>query len=239
MQRTVLYQAHVNLGAKMTEFHDWEMPLYYTSILDEHRAVREAVGLFDISHMGQVIVEGPNAESSLNALLVSDIASVGTGRACYTLMLNERGGIIDDLIVYRIGPQRFLVIVNCSRRAVDVDWLQQHCTVRVSVSDVSATRGILALQGPRSAGLLDNALGSPVSILGRFDAKPLPGLGQDAWVARTGYTGSDGFEVFADNAVITLLWARLCPAVQGAGGAAVGLGARDTLRVEAGLRLYG
>ena len=121
MNKTALHERHRQLGAKMTDFHGWDMPLYYTSILEEHKAVRQALGVFDISHMGQVLVTGPDAAKTLDALMVSDIGQVGEGRACYTLMLNESGGIIDDLIIYRIGEQEYLIIVNCGNRRVDDD----------------------------------------------------------------------------------------------------------------------
>ncbi len=239
MNRTALYDRHLHLVAKMTEFHGWEMPLYYTSILEEHACVRQGVGLFDISHMGQVWVQGPGAIDTLNELIVSDLTQVGENRACYTLLLNERGGIVDDVIVYRLAPQEFLVIVNCATRERDYAWFLAHRRGRVDMHDRSAGRSILAIQGPKAAALLEQVLGIPVSAVGRFSVTSLRALGEGAFVARTGYTGSDGFEVFLSNAHAVRLWDRLLEHGRALGVQPVGLGARDTLRLEAGLRLYG
>ncbi|MBI2885440.1 MAG: glycine cleavage system aminomethyltransferase GcvT [Candidatus Omnitrophica bacterium] len=239
LQRTGLYEAHLALGAKTTPFHGWEMPLYYTSILDEHRSVRSAAGLFDISHMGQVWVSGPDAQAMLDGLVVSDLTQVAEGRACYTMLVNEQGGILDDIIIYRVAAWDYLVIVNCGTRAKDAQWLGTHATSRASVDDISDGRAIIALQGPKSAGLMEAALELHVNPLGRFAAMPLPGWGERAWVSRTGYTGSDGFECFLPDAFARRLWTRLIEGGKAAGLSPAGLGARDTLRLEAGLRLYG
>ncbi|MDP3723767.1 MAG: glycine cleavage system aminomethyltransferase GcvT [Candidatus Omnitrophota bacterium] len=240
MNRTALHSRHLALGAKMTDFHDWDMPLYYTSILEEHKAVRQAAGLFDISHMGQVLVTGPQAAQTLNAVMVSDITQVGEGRACYTLMLNEAGGILDDLIVYRIGEGDYLVIVNCSNRAGDVAWLQAHREGRTTITDISQGRSILALQGPLACRLLEQSLDARVAGLGRFEMAPIRTMGPEACIARTGYTGGDGFELFLQDRHAQRLWDLLLSGrTLEEGVQPVGLGARDTLRIEAGLRLYG
>ncbi len=239
MQKTALHERHRRLGAKMTEFHGWDMPLYYTSILEEHKAVREALGLFDVSHMGQVLVTGPDATATLNELVVSDIAHVGVGRACYTLMLNEQGGILDDLIVYRTGEDGYLVIVNCGNRASDLAWLTAHRRGQTVINDISSGRSILAVQGPRACRLLEQLLDARVTSLGRFDVAPMRTMGPDACIARTGYTGSDGFELFVPDQHAQRLWDLILSSGQPVGARPVGLGARDTLRVEAGLRLYG
>ena len=239
MNKTALHERHRQLGARMVNFHDWEMPLYYTSILEEHKAVRQALGIFDISHMGQVIVDGSNAVSVLNHLMVSDINQVGCGRACYTLMLNESGGIIDDLIVYRIGEERYLVIVNCANRATDVDWITAHRSGKVNVTNISDGRSMLAVQGPSACHVLERILSMKIASLGRFDIVPISTVGGDAYVARTGYTGSDGFEIFLPDSKALWLWDKVLNDAKSNGVLPVGLGARDTLRVEAGLRLYG
>ncbi|HEX9780708.1 MAG TPA: glycine cleavage system aminomethyltransferase GcvT [bacterium] len=239
LARTALYERHLAFGARMTEFHGWEMPLYYTSILDEHRAVREALGVFDTSHMGQVLVTGAAATDTLNGLVVSDLARLGTGRACYTLMLNERGGILDDLIIYRLGGEEFLVIVNCGRREEDVAWMRRHAEGRADITDISAGRSMLAVQGPLASRVLEELLDAKVAGLGRFEMAPIRTMGPDASIARTGYTGGDGFELFLPDAHATRLWEAILAASAGAGGRPAGLGARDTLRLEAGLRLYG
>ncbi len=239
MNKTALYDRHRQLGAKMTDFHGWDMPLYYTSILEEHKAVRQALGLFDISHMGQVVVSGPDAVQMLNHLMVSDLSQVGEGRACYTLMLNEVGGILDDLIVYRLGTEDMLVIVNCGNRTSDVEWLTAHATGRTTVTDISEGRSILAVQGPRASRVLEEILDARVAGLGRFGVAPIRTMGPDACIARTGYTGSDGFELFLPDHHAKRVWEMVLTMAKPMGALPVGLGARDTLRVEAGLRLYG
>ncbi|MBI4597379.1 MAG: glycine cleavage system aminomethyltransferase GcvT [Candidatus Omnitrophica bacterium] len=239
MNKTALNEKHRALGAKMTDFHGWEMPLYYTSILDEHRAVRQALGIFDISHMGQVLVTGPDATRTLNHLMVSDFSQVGLNRACYTLMLNERGGIIDDLIIYRLGEEEFLVIVNCGNRAIDVEWLRAHRQGNTTVTNISEERAILAIQGPLASRVLETLIDAKVAGLGRFEIAPIRTIGPDACIARTGYTGSDGFELFLPNRHAGRLWEATLAAGKPQDAHPVGLGARDTLRVEAGLRLYG
>jgi aminomethyltransferase len=223
----------------MTDFHGWEMPLYYTSILEEHTSVRTTGGIFDISHMGQVWISGPGALETLNELIVSDLTQVGEGRACYTLLVNEQGGIIDDVIVYRVGVQEFLVLVNCANRTKDATWFLEHRRPQTEVRQISAGRSILAIQGPKAAALLEEVVETPVSGLGRFSMVALRALGPRAWIARTGYTGSDGFELFLSDAPARRIWQRCLEREMSLGIKPVGLGARDTLRLEAGLRLYG
>ena len=239
MNKTAFNERHRRLGAKMTDFHGWEMPLYYTSILEEHQAVRQALGVFDISHMGQVLVTGPDAPLTLNRLMTSDISQVGEGRACYTLMLNEAGGILDDLIVYRIGAEEYLLIVNCGNRTSDVEWLQAHRQGRTTVTDISQGRSILAVQGPMACRVLEQILDARVTSLGRFGIAPIRTMGPAACIARTGYTGGDGFELFLPDAHALRLWDMILSQAKSFGALPVGLGARDTLRVEGGLRLYG
>ncbi|MBI4353668.1 MAG: glycine cleavage system aminomethyltransferase GcvT [Candidatus Omnitrophica bacterium] len=239
MQKTTLHAEHRRLNAKMTDFHGWDMPLYYTSILEEHQAVRATAGIFDISHMGQARLSGEGALETLNELVISDVASVGEGRACYTMFLNEQGGILDDVIIYRLGRQDYLVIINCANRASDVAWMQAHQRGAVEIRDISEGRAILAIQGPIAAQLLEDILAFPVKALGRFDVVAIPSLGSMAWVARTGYTGSDGFEFFVPDAVAHRLWQQVLERGASCGIVPIGLGARDTLRLEAGLRLYG
>ena len=239
LKKTALHERHLQLNAKMTDFHGWDMPLYYTSILDEHRAVRQALGLFDISHMGQVLVTGPDAADTLNQVMVSEISQVGEGRACYTLMLNERGGIVDDLIIYRLGPSEYLVIVNCGNRAIDADWLLAHRREHTVITDISQGRSILSVQGPLACRVLEQLIDAKVTGLGRFEIAPIRTMGPEACIARTGYTGSDGFELFIPDHHAKRLWEMTLSAGKPFGAQPVGLGARDTLRVEAGLRLHG
>ena len=239
MQHTALRDRHRALGAKMTEFHGWEMPLYYTSILEEHQAVRQAVGVFDISHMGQVLVTGADAAARLNEIVVSDLSQVGQGRACYTLMLNPEGGVVDDLIIYRLGESEYLIIVNCANRAGDLEWLRSHLQGRVTVTEISEGRSMLAVQGPFASRLLESLLDAKIAGLGRFEIAPIRTMGPEACVARTGYTGGDGFELFLPDHHAKRLWDALLAHGISHGIKPIGLGARDTLRVEAGLRLYG
>ena len=239
LNKTALHDRHRVLGAKMTGFHGWDMPLYYTSILEEHKAVREALGIFDISHMGQVVVTGPGAVEALNAIVTSDLTQVGEGRACYTLLLNEQGGILDDLIVYRLGEGDLLVIVNCANRESDIAWLKGHIGGTAAVTDISQGRSILAVQGPKAARVLEEVLDARVAGLGRFGVAPIRTMGADACLARTGYTGGDGFELFLPDKHARKLWDLILLQGKSLGVLPVGLGARDTLRVEAGLRLYG
>ena len=239
MTKTALHERHRALGAKMTDFHGWEMPLYYTSILEEHKAVRQALGVFDVSHMGQVLVTGPDAVRTLNHLLVSDISQVGEGRACYTLMLNESGGILDDLIVFRLGAEDYLVIVNCGTHASDVEWLTRHRQGQTTIADISQGRSIIAVQGPLACRALEQILDARVTSLGRFGIAPIRTMGPDACIARTGYTGGDGFELFLPDHHAKRVWDMVLNLAKPLGALPVGLGARDTLRVEAGLRLYG
>jgi aminomethyltransferase len=239
MRKTALHERHRGLGAKMTDFHGWEVPLYYTSILEEHTAVRQALGVFDISHMGQVLVTGPDAVRTLNHVLVSEISQVGKNRACYTLMVNEAGGIVDDLIVYRIGDADYLLIVNCANRTIDVEWLTAHRLGETAITDISQGRSILAVQGPLAARALEHTIDAKVAGLGRFEIAPIRTMGLDACLARTGYTGGDGFELFLPDHHAKRLWESLLTDASQWGAKPVGLGARDTLRVEAGLRLYG
>ena len=239
MKKTAFHERHRQLGATMTDFHGWEMPLYYTSILEEHKAVRQALGLLDISHMGQVLVSGPDALRTLNHVMVSDISQIGTARACYTLMLQDHGGILDDLIVYRIGAEDYLLIVNCSNRTADVEWLTAHRQGQTTVTDISQGRSILAVQGPLACRVLEQVLDARVTSLGRFGIAPIRTMGPEACIARTGYTGSDGFELFLPDHHAQRLWEMILSMAKPVGVMPVGLGARDTLRIEAGLRLYG
>ena len=239
LQKTALHSRHRALGAKMTDFHGWDMPLYYTSILEEHQAVRNALGLFDISHMGQVIVTGPDACRTLNHLMVSDISQVGEGRACYTLMLNPEGGILDDLIIYRLGEEDYLVIVNCGNRTSDVEWLHAHKQGQTTITNISEGRAILAVQGPRAEGLVGRLADRGVTAIGYFRFAHGAVAGVPALISRSGYTGEDGFELYVPAAETARLWQALLDAGAADGVAPIGLGARDTLRLEMRYTLYG
>jgi aminomethyltransferase len=246
-KRTPLYDEHVRLGAKIVPFAGWLMPVQYASIVEEHQAVRNNVGIFDISHMGQLIVEGSGAQTWLNTMLTNNIDKLDVGTGQYTFLLNERGGIIDDLIVYRIEEQKFLLVVNAARTDEDFAWLQKHInegrspdrpsggletTAPCKLSNRSANFGGVAIQGPRIAELFHALFGNDVEPPPRNHIVDLPFGGTNVSVARTGYTGEDGVEVFfrANDAV--KFWNAALEKGKPLGIKPCGLGARDTLRLE-------
>ncbi len=236
-RKTPLYDEHVLLGAKMVPFAGWLMPVQYTSIVEEHQAVRNSVGIFDISHMGQLIVGGTDAREWLDTMLTNNIEKLNVGMGQYTFLLNERGGIIDDLIVYRIGDQKFLLVVNAARTDEDFAWLQNHLKERHSLdlcrlTDRSAEFGGVAIQGPGIVELFHALFGKDVELPSRNAIADLPFEETKVSVARTGYTGEDGIEVFfrANDAV--KLWNAVLEKGKPLGIKPCGLGARDTLRLE-------
>jgi aminomethyltransferase len=237
---TPLTDAHRALGARLIEFGGWLMPVQYTSILEEHRAVRERVGLFDLSHMGELYVEGPDAGAALAYALVSDPPSLAVGRAHYSMICATNGGIADDLIVYRLAEERFLVVANAGNAGSVSDALAERLgRFKAVLDDRALATGLLAVQGPLAGAVLApltdvNLEGLRYYAIAEGAVAGIPGL-----VARTGYTGEDGFEIFVDTAHTGELWAVLLAAVRAKGGVPVGLGARDTLRLEAGMPLYG
>ena len=235
LRRTPLYAAHLERGAKMVPFGGWEMPVQYSSIIEEHIAVRERVGLFDISHMGEVLVAGPNAERALNHLLTNDVRKIDAGKAQYTLMCNERGGVIDDLIVYRVAPTVYLLVINASNIEKDFAWMNAHVNTSAVFENESDKTAALALQGPNATKLLAEAATS----VRHFHIARLDVLGCECWVARTGYTGEDGFEILCDANDATELWNALLTRGRDFGIRPCGLGARDTLRLEMCYPLHG
>ncbi len=237
---TPLADRHVALGARMIDFAGWLMPVQYTSILDEHRAVRERVGLFDLSHMGEFMVDGPTAGEALAAALVSDPPALAVGRAHYSMICAPDGGILDDLIVYRLADDRFMVVANAGNADVVSDALAERIAgTRAVIDDQSLATGLVALQGPRSVDVLTPLTDLDLDGLRYYGIAEGDVAGIPALVARTGYTGEDGFEVFVANHHCGQLWDALLDGVRQAGGVPVGLGARDTLRLEAGMPLYG
>ncbi len=237
---TPLTDLHRELGARLIEFGGWLMPVQYSSIIEEHRAVRERVGLFDLSHMGELYVEGPDAGAALAGALVTDPPSLAVGRAHYSMICAPSGGIIDDLIVYRLAESRFLVVANAGNAAIVSDTLAERLErFRAVLDDRSLATGLLAIQGPLAAGLLGPLTDVDLAGLRYYAVAEGAVAGIPALVARTGYTGEVGFEVFIETGLTAELWAILSAAVRSAGGLPVGLGARDTLRLEAGMPLYG
>jgi aminomethyltransferase len=227
--RTPLHDGHVALGARMIPFVGWEMPVQYAGVIAEHRAVRTDCGVFDVSHMGEIEVEGPRAHELLQSLLANDLDKIGPGGAQYTLLTNERGGIVDDLIAYRIEDTRYLLIVNASNRDADYAWLKEREIRGSEVSDRSDGYALLAVQGPRA-----------IERLGLPPAKPFTWAmdeidGIEVMVNRTGYTGEDGCELMVPAEDAPALWNR----VLARGATPCGLGARDTLRLEVCYPLHG
>ncbi len=226
-RRTPLYDKHVEAGGRLVDFAGWEMPVQYVGIMAEHRAVREAVGVFDISHMGEFTVHGPGAVAWLDGLLTNRVARLAEGEAQYTLMLNEAGGVIDDLIVYRTGEAAFLLIVNAAKIDEDREWLRGRLVDGVEFADRSDDFAALAVQGPKARELFACVFNETLAEA-RNRVVSSVFAGSAVFVVTTGYTGEDGFEVVAPADVIVPLW----DALLGAGAVPCGLGARDTLRLE-------
>ncbi|MDQ2985028.1 MAG: glycine cleavage system aminomethyltransferase GcvT [Actinomycetota bacterium] len=227
--RTPLYDRHVELGARMVPFAGWEMPVQYEGVIQEHRAVRTDAGAFDVSHMGELEVEGPRARELLQALLSNDLERIGPGEAQYTLLTNEQGGIVDDLIVYQLEPFRYLLVVNASNRERDFEWLRDREITGSDVRDVSDEYGLIAVQGPRSL----EQLGVGDAPAFTFAQGEIDGL--ECMVNRTGYTGEQGVELLVVAEDAAGLWDR----VLDRGAVPCGLGARDTLRLEVCYPLHG
>jgi len=237
---TPLIDRHRALGAKIVEFGGWLMPLQYSGILEEHRAVRERAGLFDLSHMGELFVEGPEAGAALAYALVSDPPSLAIGRAHYSMICTDDGGVIDDLIVYRLGEERFLVVANAGNAQVVSDTLAERIEGhRAILDDRSLATALCAVQGPRAVEIVAPMTTVDLAALRYYAIAEGEVAGMPALVARTGYTGEDGFEVFVETGRRADLWDALLAAGTPLGTIPVGLGARDTLRLESGMPLYG
>lgn len=237
LQRTPLYERHVALGARMVPFAGWEMPVQYAGVIEEVRAVRQAAGLFDVSHMGELHVCGPGALAWLNSLLTNDASRLAVGRAQYTLLCRADGGILDDLLLYRLDTDDYLVVANASNTRKVGDWFVQHRLPGVEIEDSSALTALLALQGPAAREVLQTLTDLPLGDLKRFGCAPAMVAGIDCLVSRSGYTGEDGFELFTQGDA-GALWDALLRAGEGLVKPA-GLGCRDVCRIEAGNVLYG
>jgi aminomethyltransferase len=239
--RTALFESHRSAGARLIDFAGWEMPVQYAGIIDEHRAVRSAAGLFDLSHMGEVWIDGPDAALGLARALVSDPRRLSPGRAHYSMIVAPDGGIIDDLIVYRAEPERFLVVPNASNRETVVEALTERLASMpgANLDDASPRTSLIAVQGPNARRILAPLTDVDLESLKYYAIAHGSVAGADAWVARTGYTGEDGFELFVAWDSAPGLWATLVDAGKDQGLVLAGLGARDTLRLEAGMPLYG
>ena len=241
LQRTPLHAFHVAQGARMVPFAGWEMPVQYSGIIEEHLAVRRAAGLFDVSHMGECRVSGPDAGAFLDRVMTNAMASIPEGTARYTVMCQPDGGCVDDLIVYRLGAEEFLICLNASNAAKDIAWLRAHAgDARVHIEDACAAWAQLALQGPAAESILAGLTPIPLGTLRRFAfARGKVAGVEGCIVSRTGYTGSPGFEIYLPAADAVQLAEAILAAGKPSGLLLAGLGCRDSLRLEAGYPLYG
>ncbi len=237
MKHTPFYDRHVAIGARMVPFAGFSMPLQYRGIVDEHRWVRQSAGLFDVSHMGELEVEGPDAGDALAFVLAGDPRRLAVHQVLYSPLLNEQGGVVDDLLVYRLGEQRFLLVVNAANTEKDEQFLREHLArFQITLRNRSEDIAQIALQGPRAEAILQKLTDADLSRLRYYWSAQIPLLGHELLISRTGYTGEDGFEVYGPPDPLKRVWDRLVedPDVRPAG-----LGARDTLRLEMGYPLYG
>jgi aminomethyltransferase len=239
LKRTPLYAAHRRAGAKLVEFAGWEMPVQYTGVIEEHRAVRSRAGLFDVSHMGEIEVRGAAALEVCQRITANDVARVKLFQAQYNLLLNDRGGVVDDVIIYRVKPEAYFICVNASNIEKDFAWIRDHARGAVEVDNQSAMYAQLALQGPAAQAVLQLLTALKLAELKSFHFAFADVAAVRCMVARTGYTGEDGFELYCDAKDSDKLWDDLLSAGAPAGLVPVGLGARDTLRLEKAYPLYG
>jgi aminomethyltransferase len=238
-KRTPLYDIHRQLGARMVQFGGWDMPVSYTSIIAEHQRVRAHAGLFDVSHMGEFEISGPQAEAAVQYLTTNDVRPLAPHQLQYSALCNDDGGLIDDLTVCRLAPEHFLLVVNAGNIDKDFAWIMQHLPPHAEARNVSHARALLALQGPDAEAILQRLVATDLSQLRYYHALSTALDGQDVLVCRTGYTGEDGFEVLIDPTQALVLWQMIMDAGQNFHLLPVGLGARDTLRLEARYLLYG
>jgi aminomethyltransferase len=244
LRETPLRSRHEELGARLIPFAGWLMPVQYSGVIDEHRTVRSAAGLFDLGHMGQVRVTGPDALPYLQLVTTNDVSVLEPGDAQYSLLPNEQGGVIDDIIVYRLPDEPgYLVVVNAANHAKDIAWMRSQRSSRaqfaVNVDDVSESLGMIAIQGPMAPQIVAGLTETDLSGLGPFHSLRATIAGLPVLVARTGYTGEDGFEFYVSQEQTAALWDALIAAGTPHGLKPIGLGARDTLRLEARMPLYG
>ncbi|HEX4963912.1 MAG TPA: glycine cleavage system aminomethyltransferase GcvT [Thermoanaerobaculia bacterium] len=238
LKRTPLYECHLEAGAKMVDFAGWEMPVQYQGVIDEHRAVRTAAGLFDVSHMGEVRVRGTGAEAFLQRLTPNDVSKLVPGRAHYSGLLTDQGTYVDDILIYRLAADDFLVVVNASNAGRDFQWIAARAHADgadAEVANQSDQYALLALQGPQALSLLAPLATPGIGEIKYYGFRQGEVAGVPALISRTGYTGEDGFELYLAPADAAVVWRRLVAA----GAVPAGLGARDTLRLEAAMALYG
>ena len=238
-KRTPLYNLHRELGAKLIDFGGWEMPVQYTGILEEHKAVRERVGIFDVSHMGEFDVTGSGAAAYLQGMTPNDIGKLADGRAHYSAFLTEKGTFVDDLLIYRRGADSFMLVVNASNTPKDFAWASSRAAGDVAVTNKTDEIALLSVQGPRAGALVDRVAAERVTDLPYYAFKRTRVLGEPALVSRTGYTGEDGFEIYLEAGPAEKAMRGLLEEGRAFGILPCGLGARDTLRLEAKMCLYG
>ncbi len=236
-KKTCLYDRHVALGALMQPFGGFIMPIQYSSIIDEHNAVRHACGVFDVSHMGEVTVRGRDAERYVNHIFTNDVTDAPAGKIFYGMMLYDNGGTVDDLLVYKMGTDDFFIVINAANIDKDWEWMKEHAQgFDIDLQNRSEHYGQLAVQGPEAEKVVEEVLGLPCSELVFYTSKTVETDGETVIVSRTGYTGEDGFEIYGSHAYIGRQWDKL---VESGRCKPCGLGCRDTLRFEVGLPLYG
>ncbi|MGG3448570.1 glycine cleavage system aminomethyltransferase GcvT [Domibacillus aminovorans] len=241
LKRTALFEVYKKYGAKVIDFGGWELPVQFSSILEEHEAVRKEAGLFDVSHMGEVLVEGKDAENYLNYLVTNDVTKIQINQAQYTAMCYPDGGTIDDLLVYKLENEKYLLVINASNIEKDFEWMKQHVEGDVKLENRSSDIALLAIQGPKAEGILQKLTETNLSEIGVFQFAQhvnVDGI-TEVLVSRTGYTGEDGFELYLAADKVETLWEKLLNTGKEEGLKPCGLGARDTLRFEARLVLYG
>jgi aminomethyltransferase len=240
LKRTPLFPVYAEHGARVIDFGGWELPVQFAGIQKEHDAVRQQAGLFDVSHMGEVRVSGPDSLSFLQNLTTNDVSKLEAGQCQYSLMCFPNGGVVDDLLVYKLADESYMLVINASNIDKDVEWMRQHLTGNVELTNVSDEIAMLALQGPHAEQILAKLTDAPIHALKTFRfLQDVNVSGIQALVSRTGYTGEDGFELYIDKDDAIKLWRLLLSAGQNLDLVPAGLGARDTLRFEARLPLYG
>jgi len=241
MKRTALYDEHIKLGARMVDFAGWEMPVQYSGVIDEHRKVRESAGIFDVSHMGTFEIKGKDALKFLNYLLPTNIESIDDMKAHYSMLLTEKGTIIDDIIVYRLAGDHFLMVVNAGNREKDETWIRKNIgNYDAEFTNISSNIVLMAIQGPLAARILGRLTDTDLSMIPRFGiGRVRIGSSKEMFIARTGYTGEDGFEIFSPISEAKHVWTSILSEGARDGLVPAGLGARDTLRLEMKYPLYG
>src|SRR5690348_4782304 len=239
-KRTPLWELHKQLGARLIDFGGWDMPVAYPAgTIKEHKAVRTSVGLFDVSHMGEFVLRGPRALDVVERLTSNAVATAPPGKAVYTLLCRPSGGIVDDCIFYKRSDEEFFVVVNASNTGKDLEWFREHASTTCDVVDASDETALIAVQGPKAVAMVDALAGGKLADLPSFSFAETTIAGVPCMAARTGYTGEDGFEIACRPADAPKLWTALLDAATPLGGLPIGLGARDTLRLESKLPLYG